>query len=358
MNGGGITKKIIQFSNSIVGHIRGGLGLANIGASMIFAGISGTATADVASIGAIMIPSMKEEGYDVEYSAAVTASSSTIGPIIPPSLNMIIVGTLTGVSVGKLFLAGVIPGVLLGGGQMIVAYYLSMKRNYPKNERSSFREIFLNFKSAFWALMLTFIILYGILGGIFTPTEASIISAIYAFVVGAFVYKGVTLNKLPSIMRESMIMTAAIMLLIGFANIFAWILTREQIPQLVANSLLSITTNKFLLLILINMLLLFVGTFMETISALLILFPVLLGVITQVGVDPIQFGVIAVLNLVIGLTTPPVGICLFIAASIGRISLSQIVKAILPFLAVSLIVLLLTTFVPAITLFLPNLFLG
>ena len=355
MNRGGITKRIIGFSKAIVGHIRGGLGLANIGASMIFSGISGTAVADSASIGAVMIPAMKKEGYDPEFSCAITASSSTIGPIIPPSLPMIIAGTLTGLSVAKLFIAGAIPGLLLACGLMTVSYLISIKKKHPQGLKSTFSYIRNEFFSAFWALLMIFIILYGIVGGIFTPTEASIVASLYAFIIGLFVYRDLMIKEIPKILVDTMVTTASLMLLVGFANLFGWILISEQIPQLIAKSLLDITTNKYLILLIINFLLLFVGTFMETIAALVILFPVLLKVAMVVGIDPIQFAVIAVLNLMIGLTTPPVGVCLFITSSIGKVSLGNVSKAILPFLAVSIFILLLVTYVPAISLFLPSL---
>lgn len=355
MNTGGITKRIIKFSNAAIGHIRGGLGLANIVASMIFAGITGTAIADTTSLGAILIPAMKEEGYDVPFSVAVTASSSTIGPIIPPSLPMIMVGTLTGISVSKLFLGGAIPGVLLGLFLMVVCYYISVKRQYPKDTKKPFTYVFRAFCDAFWALMLTVIILWGILGGLFTPTEASIVASLYALIVGMFIYGELKWKHLPKIILDTMKTSAAIMMLVGFAATFGWILASEQIPQLVAKAILSISTNKIVVLLLLNILLLFVGMFMETIAALIILFPVLLPVAIQIGVDPIHFGVMAVLNLMIGLTTPPVGVCLFAGASIGKISIAKATRAILPFLAVSLFVLMLVTFIPQITLFLPNL---
>lgn len=356
MNQGGITKKIINFSNSLVGHIRGGLSQANIVASMVFAGISGTATADVASLGAILIPAMEKEGYETDFSCAVTASSSTIGPIIPPSLPMIIAGTMTGLSVTKLFIAGMVPGLLLGLGMMIVSYFISTKRNHPKSESASFRQICSTFGDAFWALLMTALILVGILGGFCTPTEASIIAVLYALFIGIYVYKDLTWKMIPKIIIDSALTTSAILILIGFANVFAWILAMEQVPQMVAKGLLSITSNKLIILLLINILLLFVGTFMETLAALAILFPTLLSVAIQVGVDPIQFAIICVLNLVIGLTTPPVGVCLFISSTIGKISLSKISKAILPFLGVSLSVLALVTYFPPITLGLVNLF--
>ncbi|MDQ0175910.1 TRAP transporter large permease [Bacillus chungangensis] len=356
MNAGGITDRIINFANNCVGHIRGGLGLANVGSSMGFAGISGTALADTASIGAVLIPAMKKEGYGAGFSAAVTASSSTVGPIIPPSLPMIIVGTLASVSIGDLFLAGALPGILLGFGLMIPTYIISVKRNYPKGERKSFREIWKSFTGAFWALFMTIIILFGILGGYFTPTEASIIAVLYAFVIGIFVYKELPLRKIPEIMLSSMTSTASIMLLVGFANLFGWIMVSEQIPGLVANAILSISSNPIVVILLINLLLLFVGTFMETIAALVILFPVLLPVAVSVGMDPVQFGVMMVLNLVIGLVTPPVGVCLFVASQIGKVSIGKTTRELVPFLGVSLAILLLVAFVPQVTLFLPSLF--
>jgi tripartite ATP-independent transporter DctM subunit len=356
MNAGGITERIIGFTNNFVGHIRGGLGLANVGSSMGFAGISGTALADTASIGSVMIPAMKKEGYDADFSAAVTSSSSTVGPIIPPSLPMIIVGTLASVSIGDLFLAGAVPGVLLGLSLMLVTYVISVKRKYPKGERQPIGVIAKSFTGAFWALLMTFVILFGILGGYFTPTEASIVAVVYALVVGLFVYKELKLKDLPKILLDSMVSTASIMFLVGFANLFGWILVSEQIPVLVADGILGISDNPIVVILLINLLLLFVGTFMETIAALVILFPVLLPVASSVGMDPVHFGVMMVLNLVIGLSTPPVGVCLFVASSIGKVSIGKTSKALLPFLGASLVVLLLVAFIPEITLFLPGLF--
>lgn len=355
MNHSGMTDRIIRFSNNLVGHIRGGLALANIGASMIFAGISGTAVADTASIGSIMIPAMKKEGYEAGFACAVTSSSSTIGPIIPPSLPLIIAGSLTGLSIGKLFLAGAVPGILLAFGLMGISYFISIKKKYPKKPRAGFTAIGSGFIDAFWAILMTLLILFGIIGGFFTPTEASIVAVLYALLVGLFIYKELKITMLPGILIDSAITTASLMVLVGLANLFGWILISEQVPQLIADSLLSVSTNKYVLLLLINLLLIFVGTFMETIAALMILFPILLKVAVGVGIDPTQFTVIAVLNLMIGLNTPPVGICLFVASGIGKVSIAKVTKAGLPFLLVSLLVLLLLSYVPQISLWLPNL---
>ncbi len=354
MNQGGLTAKIIAFCNHLLGHIRGGLALANIGASMLFAGISGTAVSDTASIGAVMIPAMKKEGYDTDFSCAVTASSSTVGPIIPPSVPMIIAATLSGLSVGKLFLAGALPGLLLGVGLMIITYCISAKRKYPKHPKSSFKQILVGFKDTFWSLLMTFIILFGIIGGVFTPTEASIVAVIYALLIGAFVYKKISFKNLAVITLDSMKTSASLMVLIGFANLFGWILITEQLPQIISTEILGFSTNKYVVLLVINLLLIFIGTFMETIAALLILFPILLKLAIAVDVDPIHFAIIALLNLMIGLTTPPLGICLFVSSSIGKVSISKVSKASLPFLAVSILVLVLVTLFPSISLLLPN----
>ena len=355
MNGGGITDQIVLFSNRLVGHIRGGLGLANVTGSMVFAGISGTAVAETASIGAVMIPAMRKSGYDAPFAAAVTAAASTVGPIIPPSVPMIIVGTLTGLSVGKMFMAGAVPGLLLGLGMMLTVWILARVRNYPREPWQGFGALLRASRGAFWALLMTAIILFGIVGGYFTPTEASIVSAIYAFVIGLFVYKGFKLRQLPAILLESAIGAGGLILLVGLANVFGWILTSEQIPQAIAASMLALTTNKYLIILMINILLLFVGTFMETIAALIILFPPLLAVATQVGIDPIHFATFAVLNLMIGLTTPPVGVCLFVAANIAKISLGAITKAIWPFLLCNILILFLVSYIPALSLWLPSL---
>ncbi|MFS0824496.1 TRAP transporter large permease [Bacillus sp. 1P02SD] len=356
MNVGGITDRIIGFANNILGRIRGGLGLANVGASMGFAGISGTALADTASIGAILIPAMKKEGYGAAFSSAVTASSSIVGPIIPPSLPMIIVGTLASLSIGDLFMAGAVPGVLIGLGLMIPTYIISVKRNYPKGDKKTLKEVWKSFLGAFWAILMTVIILYGILGGLFTPTEASIVAVIYALIIGLFVYKELPIKKIPEIMLSTMTSTAAIMLLVGFANLFGWILVSERIPQMVADLILGISTNPVIVILLIIALMLFVGTFMETIAGLVILFPVLLPVANTIGMDPIQFGVLMVLSMVIGLVTPPVGVCLFVASQIGNVSMGKVTRELIPFIGVMFVVLLLVAFVPQVTLFLPSLF--
>ena len=359
MNQGGITERLIGFCNKLIGHIRGGLAIANVLASMLFAGISGTALADTVSVGGILIPAMKKEGYDSDFSCAVTAASSCIGPIIPPSVPMIMAATMTGLSVGKMFAAGIIPGILMGGGMILVSYWISVKRNYPKAERrSTMKEILSSAKESFFAILMTLIILSSILFGVVTPTEASILAVVYGIFVGFFIYKELTMERLIKCMKDTAVSSAAIMVLVGMANVFAYILTKEQIPQMVADLMLSITSNKYIILILINLLLVFVGMFMETIAAILILFPVLLNLVIGVGVDPIQFGVIVVLNLVLGLCTPPVGVCLFAATNIGETKLTGVIKELVPYLICNFTVLALVTFIPFITTGIASLVMG
>lgn len=350
MNQGGITERLIGFCNKIVGHITGGLAIANVVASMLFAGISGTALADTVSVGGVLIPSMKKEGYDADFSCAVTAASSCIGPIIPPSVPMIMAATMTGLSVSKMFVAGMVPGILMGLGMIFVSWYISKKRHYPKAERrSTLKEVLVSAKESFFAILMTLIILSGICFGFVTPTEASILAVVYGIFVGFFIYKELTIPRLIESMKSTVTSSAGIMVLVGMANVFAYILTKEQIPQMVADAMLSLTSNKYIILILINLLLVFVGMFMETIAAILILFPVLLNLVLMVGVDPIQFGVMVVLNLVLGLCTPPVGVCLFAATNIGETKLTGVVKELIPYLISNFIVLGLVAFVPFLT---------
>ena len=354
MNGGGITKRILDFCNAFLGHFTGSLALVNIVASMVFAGISGTAIADVCSLGSMLIPAMVEDGYDDDFSVAVTAASSVVGPIIPPSVPMVIAGSCVSISVGKMFQAGIIPGILLGLVLCVPTYYISVKRGYPKHERRTWPQRWQCTKDAIWAILMPVILLGGILTGIFTPTEASIVTCVYALIVGVFIYREITLRDVPRIVWENIRACAGIIVLIGLANVFAYILTAERIPQMVATAILSVTDNRFAVIILINIVLLFVGMFMESLAAILITFPVLLPVATAVGMDPVHFALMAILNLMLGLTTPPVGMCVCTAAQIGKVSAFKAFKATVPFFIASLVVLALVSFVPAVTLFIPG----
>ena len=292
MNQGGISDKLLGFADAIVGHLSGGLAYANVLASMVFAGISGTALADTVSLGGIEIPMMAKQGYDVPFSVAVTAASSCMGPIIPPSVPMIIAATMTGLSVSKMFMAGIVPGILMGGGMCFVCWYESKKHNYPKRDRmSTFKEIVHEGKEAIWAIIMVAIILFGIMGGVMTPTEASIVCIAYGTIVSFVVYRKLNLKSFYLCLKTTLSSSAAIMALVAFANVFAYILTKERIPNMIADAMLGLTSNKYIILLLINLFLIFVGMFMETIAAILILFPVLLQLATAVGVDPVQFGI-------------------------------------------------------------------
>ena len=356
MSASGMTGRLLGFCNILVGWLRGGLAYINVVISMFFAGITGAAVADTSAVGAILIPAMKKEGYDTNFAAAVTATSSTIGPVIPPSIPFIIYGVLGEVSIAALFLAGFVPGVLLGLFQMGVVGYYSHKRQYPKGRLPSFKESVKVIIDAALVLMLPVIILGGILTGVFTPTESACIAVFYALVLSLIVYRDINLRSLPRILIDTAATSSLVMMVIGMASIFSWLLASEEIPQMVTETIMKATTNKMVILLLLNAVLLIIGTFMETTASLIILTPVLLPLMNQIGVDPLHFGVIMVLNLVIGLTTPPVGVCLFIACSIGQTNLEKLSRAILPFLLASIIVLLICTYWESLVLAIPVFF--
>jgi len=360
MNAGGITRRLVNFANLLVGHVRSGLALVNVVASMFFAGVTGAAVADTSAIGSVLIPAMKDEGYDLDFSAAITAASSTMGPIIPPSIPMIIYGVSAEQSIGALFLAGIIPGLLIGLSLMAVASFSNRhphSRAKTRKEAANWRSILLGIKDALLALFMPAFILGGILAGIFTPTEAAAVSVLYAFFVGRFIYNELGYRQLPALMQESLVVTAVIMFIIANAAIFGWLVAALQLPQKIITLLTAGISSPWAILILINLFLLVVGTFMETTASLIILTPVLLPLAKQIGLDPIHFGAIMVLNLVIGLTTPPLGVCLFISSGIAGISLERISRAMLPFLLAAIVVLLLVTYIPSLSMWIPQLYL-
>ena len=356
METGGISKRLVEFAHSLVGFVYGGLGMVAVVAAMFFAGISGAAAADTAAVGAVSIPAMIRKGYQKGFAAAVQAAGGTIGVIIPPSIPMIIFGVVGGVSIGKMFLGGFIPGVVIGLALMALSYVQAKKKGYQRDAFMGPKEIWRTFKGAFWALLMPGIILGGILGGIFTPTEAAVVAAIYGLLAGMFIYRELKLKDLPRIFANAAVSTSTVMLLIATANIFGWILTAERIPQSVAAYLVTLTTSPQVLYALILVCLLIVGTFMETSASLIILTPVFLPVVQKFGIDPVHFGVVMVSALAIGMLTPPLGICLFIACNIANIQLSEIVRYVTPFLVVMIVCLLLITFVPEIVMFIPNMF--
>ncbi len=355
MESGGISRRLINFANTLIGWISGGLGLVSIVACMFFAAISGSGAATTAAIGSIMIPAMVKRKYDVGFSSAIQAAGGLIGVIIPPSIPMVTYGVLTGVSIGAMFVGGFGPGILMGLSLMAVTYFKSKKEGYGGEPKASFKEIVASFKDAILALLMPVIILGGIYGGMFTPTEAAVVSVVYGFVVGFFIYKELSFKNLPKILADSAVSTSIIMILIAGATLFGWILTNNMIPQKIASAMLAFSSNPIIILLLINILLLFVGTFMDTVAAIIILVPILFPIITQVGIDPLHFGLIICVNLAVGMITPPFGVCLFVACGIGKISLEEIVKNILPFIIVLIIDILIITYIPAIATFLPNL---
>jgi C4-dicarboxylate transporter DctM subunit len=360
MNAGGITRRLVDFANLLVGQLRSGLALVNVVASMLFAGVTGAAVADTSAIGSVLIPAMEEEGYNLDFSAAITAASSTMGPIIPPSIPMIIYGVSAEQSIGALFLAGIIPGLLIGLALMTVAYLSSSCRQMGSSRSEKpldSIELLRGAKDALLAIFMPVFILAGILAGIFTPTEAAAISVLYAFVIGRFVYGELKWRQLPDIMLESLVVTAVIMFIISNAAIFGWLVAALQMPQKIVALLTAGISSRWLILAMINLFLLVVGTFMETTASLIILTPVLLPLANQIGLDPIHFGTIMVLNLVIGLTTPPLGVCLFVSSGIAGISIERISRAMIPFLLAAILVLLLVTYIPALSMWIPQLYL-
>lgn len=355
MNTGGITKRIFTFADCVVGHIRGGLGHVNVIASLIFSGMSGSAIADAAGLGAVEINAMKEKGYDAGFSAAITSASSIIGPIFPPSAPMIIFGVTASVSVVRLFMAGFVPGILLSIGLMIVTYIVARVRNYPVRERARPKEIFQSFRQAFWALMTPFLILAGIFSGVFTPTEAAAVAVIYTMFISIFVYRDLRVRDLPTIFGDVANETGVVMMLLAGGSVFGFVLAMEQIPTQVTVFILSLSGNPVVILLLVNVLLLFIGLFMPPVPVILILSPILLPVVVNLGYSPVHFGVIMVFNLMLGLLTPPVGSLLYVSARIARVPVDTVIKSLFVYYPLFLLMLLAITFIPGLSMWLPEL---
>lgn len=356
MEYGGISKRLIAFANVLTGHFAGGLAIVTVVTSMFFAAISGSSAATTAALGSILIPAMIARGYHRNFTGAVQAVSGELGVIIPPSIPLILYGVAAGTSIGDLFMAGFLPGVLVGLSLIMTVYVIAKKRGYAKEERKTIGEIWAAFKDAFLALLMPVIILGGIYGGIFTPTEAAGVAVAYAFIVGIFIYREIPFKKLVTIFTESTIVTSIIMFIIANAGLFGWILTRQGVPQNVAAFFTGISDNPIVFLLLVNLLLIVVGMFMETNASIIILAPLLVPVAIELGVDPVHFGIIMIVNLALGMCTPPLGVNLFIASQIAKIRLEQITKGMIPFYLVLLVVLLLITYIPQISLFVPSLF--
>ncbi len=355
MGQGGISKRLIDFSNVCIGRVRGGLSMVNILSSMFFGGISGSSVADTSSIGSIMIPMMEKQGYDKDYSVNVTITSSTQGVIIPPSHNMIIYSVAAGgLSVGNLFLGGILPGVLLGLSLMALSYYIAVKRNYPKGEKIGWNEAKKIVKESILGLLTAVIIMGGVISGIFTATESAAVACIYAFIVTFFVYKDIHIREMKVILSNSLKTLAMVMAVIATSSAFAYMMAFLRVPQIITNALLSVSDNKIVILLIVNVILLALGMIMDMAPLILIATPILLPVVTKVGMDPIQFGIVMMLNLGIGLITPPVGSTLFVGCSIAGISIEKIAKSLKPFYIMLFAYLLCLTFIPALTLWLPS----
>lgn len=355
MNKSGIVKDLLHFSRALVGRFVGGLAHVNVLMSMLFAGLSGSSVADTSAIGSILIPMMKEEGYDKPFSVAITCSSSLIGVIIPPSIPMIIIGSIAQISIVKLFLGGAIPGILVGFALMGLSYYYAKKRNYPVGEKIGFTEFLGVTKHTFWALILPLIILGGILSGLFTATEAGAIAAVYAMIVARVVYK-VKWKEYPNILLTAAINTGIVMLICGTAMALTWYLATAQVPQHLTKYMMAVTENKWVFLFVLNIMLFLVGTVIDLTPSLFLLVPILLPVSTYFGIDPIHFGVIMVANLSVGLITPPVGTVLYVGTTIGGIELHTLVKELLPMYFVLFMTVMLITYAPPLVLWLPSLF--
>ncbi|HWP50301.1 MAG TPA: TRAP transporter large permease [Clostridia bacterium] len=353
---GGMSKRLVNFADTLLGHFPSGLAMVSILACMFFAAITGSAIAATAAIGGIMIPLMKEKGYENTFSAPLLACGGSIGPIIPPSIPLLIYGVMANVSVGKLFIGGFIPGILMGIGLMIYSYVVGKKRNYTgRDTRASLKEILASAKDAVLALLMPVIIIGGIMSGKFTATESGAIAVFYAMVVGAFVYKELKLEQMFSVLVNCAKSTGQVLIVVAFASLFTWIITVNQIPQQISAYLSDSIHSKIMLLLVINIILLIAGTFIDTTSALVIFAPLFIPLVQNFGVDLIHFGLIMAVNLTIGMCTPPLGVCLFVSGSIAKISLKQQMHDLLPMIAVLIVVLLIVTYFPQTVLFLPNL---
>ncbi|MFA6507560.1 MAG: TRAP transporter large permease [Treponemataceae bacterium] len=354
MTEGGLTKDLVKFTRLLLGHISGGLGLATILASAIFAAISGSAVATAVAIGMVMIPAMKESGYDEEVGAAITCTASCMGPIIPPSIPFIMYGVMANVSIGALFLGGVIPGIMLGVALMVYMYVVAKKRGYPRQQQATLKAVVKGAYFALPALLMPGIIMGGILGGVFTPTEAAGVVVVYAFVLGVFLKKEIKLRQLPAILLKSGLESAMVMLLLGLSEPFSWIIAAEQIPQLIIGGITQISTNPYVVLFLINIVLIIVGIPLETAPAITIVTPVLAPIAAQMGIDPVHLGIVVCFNLVLGLITPPVGAVLFVVTGMSGLKLDKLAKGIWPTFFIAIVVLLLITYIPSLTTFLPR----
>jgi C4-dicarboxylate transporter DctM subunit len=356
MKTGGLSKRLVRFANALIGHITAGLPMVLVLSATFFAAISGSAPATTASIGSIMVPEMEKKNYPKPFAAALAAAAGPIGQKIPPSIPMVIWAVIANVSIVRMFLGGILPGLLMAGALMLVSRFLSKKNGYGSSEAKAPRsEVIASFKDGIWALMTPVIILGGIYSGVFTPTEAAAVAAAYGFFVGFFVYRELKLSELPDILYGCLKSTAIVIFVVAVASLFGWIMANEMIAPKIVQSILSITTDKYLLLLILNLLLLLIGCFMDNIAAMIILSGALISLAAQIGVDPVHFGVIVVINFAIGMVTPPLGYSLFVGASISGQSIETVARAVWPFIAVEIAVLAILTYCPWVVLTIPNL---
>ncbi|MCB2005398.1 MAG: TRAP transporter large permease subunit [Rhodoferax sp.] len=358
MSTGGVAKRMVRFAIAAVGHLRGGLAIASILACMLFAAVSGSSPATVVAIGSIVIAGMVKNGYTKEFAAGVICNAGTLGILIPPSIVMVVYAAVTEVSVGRMFMAGVVPGIMLGLMLMVAVWWRAGKLQITPPAKATAGEVFRAFRESMWGLALLVIIMGGIYGGVFTPTEAAAVSAVYALVVAVWVYRDLRIRDLPEVFLESAKTTVMIMFIVANALLFAHVLTTERIPQAIAEQILAVGMSPWMFLLVVNIILLIAGNFMEPTGIILILAPILFPIATQLGIDPIHLGVIMVVNMEIGMVTPPVGLNLFVTSGVTGMNLVQVTKAALPWLMVLLVFLVLVTYIPAISLALPNAMFG
>ncbi len=357
MNTAGLSVRLINFCSALVGFIRGGLAMVNIVASMFFAEISGSAVADAAALGSILIPAMKKKGYPADFSAAVTSASATQAIIIPPSIPMIIYAVMAESSIVELFMAGLIPGVMAGISMMILSYYFAVKKKYPIEEAFNLRKLWVTFKEASWAFLLPVIIIGGIFGGIFTATEAASMAVMAAFFIGVFVYKELRFRELPQVLLNCGIQTAVVMMIVAGSALLSWLLSNELIPQRIAATITAATESRYIILMLMNIFFLFAGMFLHSAAAIIMIVPIVMPLVHKVGIDPIHFGLIVTFNLGIGQQTPPVASVLLTTCSVANIPISEVMRVNIYFIFLAICVLIILTYLPEISLFLPNLLL-
>ena len=358
METGGISKRIVDLSNAMVGHIRGGMGMVVMVATIFFSDISGSSAADTAAIGSVMIPPMKKRGYNPSFAAALVTSAGGMGVLIPPCLTMVVFGSLTNTSIGALFLAGFVPGIGMGLILMLLTYIIARKKNFPREKRATLKELLVAVKRSFLSLFMGVIILGGIIMGIFTATEAAAVAVMYGFFLSVIFYREIKLSQIPEILWKSAVISGVVMLVVGISYAFGWVIAKEQIPMKLANFMLNLPGGKLMFLLAVNVLLLTMGMFFDASLSVVILVPILFPVAVKLGIHPVHFGTVVVMNLGIGFTTPPFGLSLFIASSIANVPISSVIKPIVPYILTMIAFLLVVTYVPWFSLVLPKIFMG